>query len=192
MPYGFNDNKTKYELPTKLSQFTNDSGFITKAVSDLTNYYTKTQILALSNLTNYYTKTYLDIKFNTVKKALTISGFALHTTATSGVSWANSVFAKKTGNVVFLNISSVHNNSASTGEWQNWSAIVTAFNSMAAAWRKGLPRVFNIHGCFAGTEPATLYCKIEQTNYTMETCYVGRSVAANTEWDFNCSWVVDD
>ena len=28
--------------PTKLSDFTNDSGFITKAVNDLTNYYTKT------------------------------------------------------------------------------------------------------------------------------------------------------
>ncbi len=28
--------------PTKVSEFTNDAGFITKAVSDLTNYYTKT------------------------------------------------------------------------------------------------------------------------------------------------------
>ena len=34
--------------PTKLSDFTNDSGFITKAVNDLANYYTKT---------NTYTKT---------------------------------------------------------------------------------------------------------------------------------------
>lgn len=34
--------------PTKLSEFTNDTGFITKAVSDLTNYYTKS---------NTYTKT---------------------------------------------------------------------------------------------------------------------------------------
>lgn len=37
--------------PTKVSDFTNDSGFITKAVSDLTNYYTKT---------NTYTKTEVD------------------------------------------------------------------------------------------------------------------------------------
>lgn len=29
--------------PTKLSQFTNDSGFITKSVTDLANYYTKTE-----------------------------------------------------------------------------------------------------------------------------------------------------
>lgn len=29
--------------PTKLSQFTNDSGFITKSVTDLVNYYTKTE-----------------------------------------------------------------------------------------------------------------------------------------------------
>ena len=31
------------DIPTKVSDLTNDSGFITKVVSDLTNYYTKTQ-----------------------------------------------------------------------------------------------------------------------------------------------------
>ena len=44
--------------PTKLSDFTNDSGFITKAVSDLTNYYTKT---------NTYTKTEVDNKISAIK-----------------------------------------------------------------------------------------------------------------------------
>lgn len=50
MPYGFNDNKTKYELPTKLSQFTNDSGFITNTVNNLTNYYNKQYIDASINI----------------------------------------------------------------------------------------------------------------------------------------------
>ena len=50
MPYGFNDNKTKYDLPTKLSQFNNDSGFITNAVNNLTNYYNKTYMDSVLNI----------------------------------------------------------------------------------------------------------------------------------------------
>lgn len=44
--------------PTKLSEFTNDSGFITKATTDLTNYYKKSEVYTqaevnslLSNIT---------------------------------------------------------------------------------------------------------------------------------------------
>lgn len=44
--------------PTKLSEFTNDSNFITNAVSDLTNYYTKA---------NTYTKTEIDNKISALK-----------------------------------------------------------------------------------------------------------------------------
>lgn len=44
-------------VPTKTSDITNDSGFITKAVSDLTNYYTKSQS---------YTKTEIDNKISAI------------------------------------------------------------------------------------------------------------------------------
>lgn len=52
------------DKPTKLSEFTNDSNFITKTVSDLTNYYTKS---------NTYTKTEVqsligDVKTISIKK----------------------------------------------------------------------------------------------------------------------------
>ena len=46
------------EIPEKTSDLTNDSGFITKAVDDLTNYYTKT---------NTYTKTEVDTLITNVK-----------------------------------------------------------------------------------------------------------------------------
>lgn len=37
--------------PTKLSEFTNDTGFITKAVNDLVNYYKKTEVYTKSEVT---------------------------------------------------------------------------------------------------------------------------------------------
>lgn len=40
------------DRPTKLSEFTNDSGFITKAVSDLTNYYSKSDVYTKTEVTN--------------------------------------------------------------------------------------------------------------------------------------------
>ena len=46
-------NITIPAAPTKLSQLTNDPGFITKAVTDLTNYYTKSTT---------YTKTEVDAR----------------------------------------------------------------------------------------------------------------------------------
>lgn len=42
----------KDELPTKMSQLTNDSGLITKAVTDLVNYYTKSQIYTKDEINN--------------------------------------------------------------------------------------------------------------------------------------------
>lgn len=58
------DHKLAYSLlsgaPSKVSDFTNDSGFITKSVSDLTNYYkktdtyTKSEIEALVNAVNAF------------------------------------------------------------------------------------------------------------------------------------------
>lgn len=45
-------------VPTKVSDITNDTGFITKTVSDLTNYYTKT---------NTYTKTEVDTLIGGIK-----------------------------------------------------------------------------------------------------------------------------
>ena len=49
----------KGTIPSKTSDLTNDSGFITKAVSDLTNYYTKTST---------YTKTEIDNKISAIPK----------------------------------------------------------------------------------------------------------------------------
>lgn len=46
-------------IPTKVSDLTNNTGFITKAVNDLTNYYTKT---------NTYTKTEIDSKISVIPK----------------------------------------------------------------------------------------------------------------------------
>lgn len=40
----YDDLSNKPTIPSKTSDLTNDSGFITNAVNDLTNYYTKTYI----------------------------------------------------------------------------------------------------------------------------------------------------
>ena len=57
-----NSNFTKVEaaIPVNTSDLTNDSGFITKAVSDLTNYYTKTQT---------YTREEINQKIGAIKTA---------------------------------------------------------------------------------------------------------------------------
>lgn len=60
--------------PTKLSQFTNDSGFITNAVNNLTNYYTKS---------NTYTKTEVDNLIGAIK---TISIEVVASLPTTGAS----------------------------------------------------------------------------------------------------------
>jgi len=39
-------------VPTKVSDLSNDSGFITKAVSDLENYYTKTETYTKTEVNN--------------------------------------------------------------------------------------------------------------------------------------------
>lgn len=50
------------DIPSKTTDLTNDSGFITKAVSDLTNYYPKNQIYTKSDT---YTKSETDSAINT-------------------------------------------------------------------------------------------------------------------------------
>lgn len=63
--------------PTKLSEFTNDSGFITKAVTDLTNYYKKSE-------------TYTQAEVNALLSQMTSISFEIVTTLpTTG---ANGVF----------------------------------------------------------------------------------------------------
>lgn len=52
-------DSVKGTIPTKVSQLSNDSGFITKAVSDLTNYYTKS---------NTYTKSEVDSMVSAIPK----------------------------------------------------------------------------------------------------------------------------
>lgn len=48
---------TSAAVPTKTSDLTNDSGFITKNVSDLTNYYTETEVNGMFNALSIPTKT---------------------------------------------------------------------------------------------------------------------------------------
>lgn len=48
--FDYNNMKNKPTIPTKVSDLTNDSWFITKAVNDLTNYYTKTQTYTKSEV----------------------------------------------------------------------------------------------------------------------------------------------
>lgn len=55
-------------VPTKTSQISNDSGYITKDVNNLTNYYTKTQIDTILN--DYATKTYVDNLVGDINNAL--------------------------------------------------------------------------------------------------------------------------
>lgn len=56
--------------PTKLSDFTNDSNFITKAVNDLENYYTKT---------NTYTKSEVDAIISSTKSGMFVTADTLPT-----------------------------------------------------------------------------------------------------------------
>lgn len=55
-------------VPTKTSQISNDSGYITKDVNNLTNYYTKTQID--TTLNSYTTKTYVDSLVGDINNAI--------------------------------------------------------------------------------------------------------------------------
>lgn len=55
-------------VPTKTSDINNDSGFITKSVNNLDNYYTKTQVD--TTFTNYYTKTQIDNLIGDINNAL--------------------------------------------------------------------------------------------------------------------------
>ena len=50
------------DIPTKLSQFTNDSGFVTSGTNNLTNYYKKSEVDELvgsQDMSDYATKTYV-------------------------------------------------------------------------------------------------------------------------------------
>ena len=55
-------------VPTKTSQISNDSGYITKSVNDLDNYYKKTEID--TTFGNYYTKTQIDNMIGDINTAL--------------------------------------------------------------------------------------------------------------------------
>lgn len=55
-----------FTVPSKTSDLYNDSGYITKDVNDLTNYYDKTYIN-----TNYYDKTYIDTMIGDIESILT-------------------------------------------------------------------------------------------------------------------------
>ena len=63
---GLEINGKKYKVAYKTSQLNNDAGFITNAVSNLINYYTKTTVdekLANIDLSDYYTKTESDGRY---------------------------------------------------------------------------------------------------------------------------------
>lgn len=63
---GLEINGRKYKVAYKTSQLNNDAGFITNAVSNLINYYTKTTVdekLANIDLSEYYTKTESDGRY---------------------------------------------------------------------------------------------------------------------------------
>ena len=63
---GLEINGKKYKVAYNISQLNNDAGFITNAVSNLINYYTKTTVdekLANIDLSDYYTKTESDGRY---------------------------------------------------------------------------------------------------------------------------------
>ena len=78
-----NDSYIKNK-PTKLSEFTNDSKFITNAVSNLTNYYTKS---------NTYTKTEVD---NLIATIVTLNILIVQTLPTSDISTTTIYLVPKT------------------------------------------------------------------------------------------------
>ena len=62
------DKSVNISVPTKTSQISNDSGYITKSVNDLDNYYKKTEID--TTFGNYYTKTQIDNMIGDINNAL--------------------------------------------------------------------------------------------------------------------------
>ena len=62
------DKSVNISVPTKTSQISNDSGYITKSVNDLDNYYKKTEID--TTLNSYATKTYVDNLIGDINTAL--------------------------------------------------------------------------------------------------------------------------
>ena len=55
-------------IPTKLSDLTNDVGFITNTANNLTNYYTKSEID--TTLSSYYTKSEIDAMIGDIETLL--------------------------------------------------------------------------------------------------------------------------
>lgn len=62
------DKSVNISVPTKTSDINNDSGYITKSVNDLDNYYKKTEID--TTFGNYYTKSQIDNMIGDINTAL--------------------------------------------------------------------------------------------------------------------------
>lgn len=71
----------KTDVPTKLSALTNDAGFITKTVSDLTNYYTKTESDGKYQPKGDYLTQHQDLS-SYAKKSTTLAGYGITDGAT--------------------------------------------------------------------------------------------------------------
>lgn len=72
----------KSDIPTKLSDLTNDSGFITKNVSDLVNYYKKTEVYSKSEIdAKKYLTEHQDLS-SYAKKSTTLAGYGITDAAT--------------------------------------------------------------------------------------------------------------
>lgn len=103
-----------------------------------------------------------------------------------------SIHAKKSGNVVTLNINGLITTSA-IAQWDNVQGLVNVFNSLPLEWRKGLPNKFITAGTYGATNTVWLYLRID-TTFTATTCWLTNpnGIPANSEIYVNASWIVDN
>lgn len=79
----WDDVSGKPTIPSTTSQLFNDSGYITNAVDDLTNYYTKSEVDNISDLTDYYNKTQVDAKETALNNSISAVDYKVDNLKTS-------------------------------------------------------------------------------------------------------------
>lgn len=124
-------NITIPAAPTKLSQLTNDLGFITEAVTDLTNYYTKSTT---------YTKTEVDARISAIPKFAIAVVTAL---PTAGISKTTIYLKKASGTTQTDNVYEefIYINDGTADKWEKLGELkvdLTGYLTLAAADKKYL------------------------------------------------------
>lgn len=148
-------NITIPAAPTKLSQLTNDKGFITKAVADLTNYYTKSST---------YTKTEVDARISAIPKFAIAVVTAL---PTAGISKTTIYLKKASGTAQTDNVYEefIYINDGTADKWEKLGELkvdLTGYLTLTDANKKylTLEGATAIYAAINGNETQPFNCSL--------------------------------